>query len=1383
MRRTISTFALCAAALVAYFANAKVLLAAEDASNATGTLPTTADGRALNLDFETGTRADGTATGDAFAKQPIEGDLVVVRKRGNSLHQGKFWLGGYERLLDKPTGTLTSAMFRATQPWAGLRIGGGGHRETRVELVLREGDKVVWSGSGRNLETLEPVAIDLRPHQGKELYVRVVDEHTGHWGHINFDDFRLYAERPSFPDREAARSISGGAQAKPSTPAAVADAIDQFKFNGLSPAAAAKAMTLPDGFQATLFAGEPDVQQPIAMALDDLGRLWVAEAYSYPIKVKPDEARDRILIFEDADGDGHFDSRKVFLDKLNLVSGLELGFGGVYIGAAPEFLFVPDANGDDVPDGPPQVLLDGWGSQDTHETLNSFIWGPDGWLYGCHGVFTHSRVGKPGTPDDKRTPLNAGIWRYHPVRHEFEVFAQGTSNPWGVDFNDRGQAFLTACVIPHLFHVIQNGRYHRQAGSHFNPYTYDDIKTIAKHRHWIGATPHAGNNRSDDSGGGHAHSGAMIYLGGKWPAKYRDQIFMNNIHGARINQDQLTPAGSGYVGDRGPDFLLSNDSWSQLLYFTYGPDGDIYLIDWYDRQQCHRREIDVHDRSNGRIFRATYGKPTPVKVDLKKLSDLELAEQVLNANDWYVRHARRILQERAATKAGISAEARGRLEEIARTHADDTRRLRALWSLHVAGGVDGKLLLEKLQDASPFVRGWCVQLASEQGAQLYPTWNMEELAQRDPSPVVRLYIASALPKCDPDTRYELLSKLLTHAEDAGDHNLPLMYWYAAESLAAYDPKLAVELLVDCRIDLVRNFLVRRLAQLGTSEALDGLVRRLPGDDADKSTFLREMIVGLQGARRVPMPAAWSMAYPQLAKSADAGIRDAAESLALTFGDPQVIQALEQTLAEKSADPKRRQAALAALVKAQVKGLVPKLIGLFTDDVMRGPALRSLAAYDDATIPHAVLGIYGALTPAEKRDALGTLAARVAYASALLDAVAAGVVPRAELSADLIRQLRNLKDPALEKRIVEVWGNVNDTPEERLRLIREYQRLVTAPSPKPADKQLGRAVFAKACAQCHTLFAVGGKIGPELTGSNRANLDYLLSNILDPSALIGKDYIPHVLETSDGRVLTGLVRDETPTALTLITATETLIVPKNEIDSREASKKSMMPEDILKPLSDDEVRGLFAYLAAPGQVPMAATVENAKSLFNGRDLTSWTGNRELWSVENGELVGRSSGLKKNEFLVSDLAAGDFRLTLEVKLVKNQGNSGVQFRSEAQAGGSVKGYQADAGPGWWGKLYEEHGRALLWPGPGDSAGEAHLHSGEWNRYEITAVGSRVQTKLNGKVCVDLADPAGARRGIFALQLHSGGPTEVRFRNFQLELNPKWDFTNPSSATSFR
>ena len=187
---------------------------------------------------------------------------------------------------------------------------------------------------------------------------------------------------------------------------------------------------------------------------------------------------------EDTDRDGSFETQKVFTENLNLVSGIQIGFGGVWVGAAPNLLFIPDADGNDVPDSEPRILLDGWGYEDTHETLNSFTWGPDGWLYGCHGVFTHSRVGKPGTPDRARVPLNAGIWRYHPTRHQFEVFAWGGSNPWGIDYNQYGDWFMECCVIPHLFHVIQGARYHRQAGQHFNPHIYEDLHTIADHLHY-----------------------------------------------------------------------------------------------------------------------------------------------------------------------------------------------------------------------------------------------------------------------------------------------------------------------------------------------------------------------------------------------------------------------------------------------------------------------------------------------------------------------------------------------------------------------------------------------------------------------------------------------------------------------------------------------------------------------------------------------------------------------------------------------------------------------------------------------------------------------------------------------------------------------------------
>lgn len=1313
-----------------------------------GVLPVGADGKPLNVDFESGTLRDWQAEGEAFVGQPVEGDAVFRRRNDmHSQHVGRFWIGGYERRQDPPQGTLTSVPFKVTHPYASFLVAGGPHKETCVEIVRKDTGKVILQASGDETENLKPVAVDLREQLGKEIFIRVVDRHSGHWGHINFDDFRFHDTKPNFPTRQGTQPL------------------DQYAHSGLNPDEAAKAMTVPEGFKVTLFAGEPDVVQPIAQAIDDRGRLWVAEAYSYPYRVPEEQARDRILIFEDEDGDGHFDRRKVFCDKLNLVSGLEVGFGGVWVGMAPNFLFIPDRDGDDVPDGKPEVLLDGWGSQDTHETLNSFIWGPDGWLYGCHGVFTHSRVGKPGTPDAERTPINAGIWRYHPTKHIFEVFAHGTSNPWGLDFNDQGQAFLTACVIPHLYHIIQGGRYQRQAGQHFNPYTYSDIQTIALHRHWLGDNPHGGNNRSDAAGGGHAHAGAMIYLGGSWPAEYRNQLFMNNIHGARLNEDRLTPRGSGYVGDRAPDFLLANDSWSQILNLQYGPDGQMYMIDWYDANQCHHGNAAGHDRTNGRIFKVSYKNAGAVKVDLRKKSSEELTELLLNENDWYVRHARRILQER-----GGDPVLHERLAKMAFEHADPKRRLRTLWALHVTGGLNEERVVRGLKDDDPYVRAWTIQLVTEDrepplGIQGEFFW---EMAHTDPSPVVRLYLASAADRLSFSQRTMILLSLVGHGEDASDHNLPLMYWYAAEPLI--EPRrtyIAAQLFDRARVPLVRQYLARRMAQLASPEALALLVKRLDGDIASQKSLLEQINIGLQGKRQVPMPDGWADVYERLLKTGDSQIASLATAVALTFGDNRAYGRLKQTLADAKASSDARQQALAALVKERDPNLPPILYRLLDDVSMRRQAIRALAAFAEPRTPDLLVKMYSGFNADERRDALATLVSRADYATALLHAVGENRVARTDLSGELVRQIRNLKDKQLDATINKVWGTVNDTPEERRKLIERYKALAAKPA-VPTDVMLGRALFAKTCQQCHTLFGVGGKVGPDITGSNRANLDYIVSNLVDPSALIGKDYQATVIQLSDGRTLTGIVRNENNDSLQLALANETVTVLKSDIEERELSAKSMMPDDQLKPFSDHEVCSLIAFLGSPAQVPMLATAENALQFFNGRDLTGWRSTAGLWSVDNGEIVGKTAGLARNEFLISDLAAGDFRLTLEVKLVANAGNSGIQFRSEAldndpNGSGEMKGYQADIGPGWWGKLYEENGRALLW----DRSGEPHVKPGEWNRYEIVAVGNKIQTHINDQSCVDLDDPPGSKRGVFALQLHSGGATEVRFRKLKLEL----------------
>src|SRR6266496_539626 len=627
------------------------------AAPSTAIRPFDRNGRLLNLDFEKGTLQDWSAEGDAFEKQPVRGDTVAIRRTDmQSRHQGDFWIGTYEIGGDTPQGTLTSEPFKVTQPFASFLIAGGSHENTRVELVRADTQRVFFKVSGYDSENLRPVVVHLREQLGKEIRIRLVDKESGGWGHINFDDFKFHAERPKFDNELDAEKVAKRNEVPPT---------DNIKFAGLAPEAAAKEMTLPPGFQATLFAGEPDVKQPIAFAIDDRGRLWVAEAYTYPIRAKEGEGKDRILIFEDTNGDGKFDKRTVFLAQLNLVSGLEVGFGGVWIGAAPYLMFVPVSDWDNPKTaGEPRILLDGWDYQrDAHETLNTFTWGPDGWLYGCHGVFCPSHVGKPGAPESERQWMDAGVWRYHPTRHVFEVFTEGGSNPWGIDFDENGQLFAEMCVIPHFWHLIQGARIGRQGGEHFcinrdeiarngqsrdqrsrkpiYPFVYQDIQQHGDHVHWAGSKgPHAANARSDAVGGGHAHAGMMCYLGTSWPEEYRDKLFIGNIHGQRLNMDIPERSGSGYVGKHGKDFLNFNDTWSQTLNQLYDQDGSVYIIDWYDKNQCHHTREDGHDRSNGRIYKIVYNNQPVTKVDMQRLSDGELVNLVPSENEWMSRHAR-----------------------------------------------------------------------------------------------------------------------------------------------------------------------------------------------------------------------------------------------------------------------------------------------------------------------------------------------------------------------------------------------------------------------------------------------------------------------------------------------------------------------------------------------------------------------------------------------------------------------------------------------------------------------------------------------------------------------------------------------------------------------
>ncbi len=807
--------------------------------------PVIADSRALNMNFETGNYADWEFEGEAFGTAPVEGDVIVLRTGDTrSGHEGDFWVSSAENLGHRSKGVLSSSSFKVVHPWASFRVSGGALSGVRVELVDKAEGEVIFKTSGHNGHGLRPVLVDLSGFQDREVFVRLVDDEDGVSGlpyirdnqlaYIGFDDFSFFSEKPSFPNEFDSSEIY------------TLPPILETPFSGLSPQKAVDAMRVPDGFTVSLGAGEPDVIRPIAFTYDDRGRLWVVEAHTYPEPAPEGEGKDRILIFEDTVGDGFLDSRKVFTEGLNLISGIEYGFGGIWLGAAPYLLYIPVK--DDLPAGPPEIKLDGWGTHDTHEILNSFRWGPDGWLYGTHGVFTHSVVGKPGTAEEDRVKLNGGVWRYHPTKENFELWAEGTSNPWGIDFNDMGHPFITACVIPHLYHVIPGGRYIRQAYKHFNPYTYVDIDTHGDHVHFVGERnrPHSGNHRSDEVGGGHAHAGAMIYLGGSWPDEYRDKLIMNNIHGYRANVDKLVREGSGYVGKHEEDFLFANDSWSQMLNFRYGPGGSAYVIDWYDKNQCHSPNPDVHDKELGRIFKVSHENDRIVSVDLEAMSSQDLVEFQLHENDWFVRHARRLLTER-----GPDPNVHSSLRKILDENSDVTRRLRALWTLYVTEGLSDADLIALADDDNENVRAWSVQLLADDGNISDPVREkLASMASDENSAMVRMYIASAAQSIAPNLRWDIMNGLYSHEEDAADHNIPAMVWYAAEPMVVEDMDRALSMALDTKLKDILDFTVRRISAEGSPEALAVLSKYLSeGADTDQQkqilSGLNEMIGGTE----------------------------------------------------------------------------------------------------------------------------------------------------------------------------------------------------------------------------------------------------------------------------------------------------------------------------------------------------------------------------------------------------------------------------------------------------------------------------------------------------------------------------------------------------------
>jgi putative heme-binding domain-containing protein len=829
------------------------------------------------------------------------------------------------------------------------------------------------------------------------------------------------------------------------------------------------------------------------------------------------------------------------------------------------------------------------------------------------------------------------MWRYNLHTKVFENLCTGTTNPWGHDWDKFGELFFINTVNGHLWHSITGAHYVRSSTLDPNPHAYGQIDQHADHYHfdtgkgWQASRDGAAN----DLGGGHAHCGEVIYQADNWPAEYRDKLFTINFHGRRFNTEILEPTGSGYVGKRGPDCFFFGDPWFRGIDLATGPDGGVFVLDWSDTGECHDR--DGINRTSGRIYKITYDggvKTPPAQWDISQLSVAELAKLHHSSNVWYAQQASLLLQSKTklvgygtfnfsqgssatapiiATGGEDVTAARQELTQMLERDPSEVMRTRALLTLRLIGGADDAKLRTLLNDKDEHIRVWAIRLltdawpldtcmslrpdAEAQGGAFFnrpgrlqsapPSELLADfarMAREDQSGLVRLTLASLLQRLPPASRPSLAAPLLARAEDANDHNLPMLVWYGLIPTADADLAALPALADGCTWPLTRRYIARRIAEdvEKNPAPLNDLLKLTA---AKPAAFQTDIITGLNDAftgwRKASKPATWDALTAKL----DPALAEQARSLGALFGDGRALDEVKRVALDKNADLAARVASLKTLVDARPPDLRQICEGLLNERYLNAVAVRGLALENDPDLGKKIAGAYTKFFLPERPQCISVLVSRPAWANALLDAIAAGKIPRTAVTAFEARQIHNLGDTALNDRLKEVWGDLRESPEGIKQLIAKLRTILTPEALAKADPHAGRAVFAGICATCHTLYGEGGKIGPDLTGANRDNLDYLLENIADPSAVVAPDYRMSIITLKDGRVLAGMIPVKTDHTLTVRTMTDTQTVERSEIVKIDESPLSMMPEGILTAFTPEQNINLFAYLMGHQQVDL------------------------------------------------------------------------------------------------------------------------------------------------------------------------------------------------------
>jgi putative heme-binding domain-containing protein len=983
------------------------------------------------------------------------------------------------------------------------------------------------------------------------------------------------------------------------------------------PAAAIQKMTLPEGFQIELVASEPQIANPVAMFIDEQGRYWVTESFEYP-RLEAGPGRDRIKVLEDTTGDGQVDKVTVFAEGLNIPSGIAVGHGGVWVANAPDLLFLQDTTGDLKADRVERVLT-GFGRTDTHELPNAFTWGPDGWLYGLNGVFNHCHVhytqeNPNHSPDHPGWKFTCALWRLHPQTRQFELFAEGTSNPWGIAINHTGDLFISACVIDHLWHIAEGGYYIRQGGP-YPPYTWP-LGSIVQHKHQAAA-----------------YCGITFFDSPAYPPAYRDTLYMGNIHGGCINADVVEPIGSSYRGAPRDDLITANDVWFMPVAQATGPDGCLYVLDWYDRYHCYQdanADPEGVDRAHGRLYRLRYGDSQPQPAEsLNLLTSQQLVQRLLDPNVYQRATAQRLLQERS--DASVEAQ----LHELVLDPALPLKhRLHALFAL---GGsqLDGGAFYRRLFDSPqpPEIRSWAIRLLGNHAAvqtaqapQLIEWLNERVEAEHDPR-ILRQMVTAAnkLDSVPPALRAELVISLL--AKQSDDYLLTNIAYNALRDLLPGSPDALVE-------HLDKQLISSRRLGPYSQHWLPRLAEQLLDRSAEHPSAAIRLMVAALGPSELPLSARTELLTLLQRRQLSGGLSETISTALKTelqlplladwqtlsaakdeasdlhrryhglltlqlgrWGNPQAAAQTADMVAGDQWPTATRLEAFQNLVAgspAQAIDIASSLvINQQLDAKLRGSLIDALSACPLPEVAERLIAIFAQLEEPLQPRVVEILTQRPQWATPLLSAIGDGQLPAERLNLNQLQRLASFDQPQLQSQLAAIYGQVR--PAGRSNRGPVIQKVRKQLAKTPGDPFQGRAVFDRLCAQCHLLYGQGVEVGPDITRNGRNDFDQLLSNVLDPSAVIGPAYQAVAVLTDDGRVVTGLPTEQTDQRIVLkLQGGKTEVLNMASVEQIKRSSVSLMPEDLEQQATEQELADLFAYLALdrPPEDPEARLLPGA-----------------------------------------------------------------------------------------------------------------------------------------------------------------------------------------------